>query len=283
MYREQWSVLVCDRAGKVLAEIVPPPDRIWADPFPVFHEGRYYLFLEEQRTGSRGRLGCMEIHDDLSTGPLIPVLEMPHHLSWPNVFPVSNGNVTEWYMVPESNRAGAIECYRAVNFPYEWEHAACLMPDIRCADPELYHDGNTWFLFVSMANGEFGMNDSLFAFYSNEFPSVNWTPLPGNPVITGRERSRMAGKVYHDSNGFPVRPAQYSKDDYGQRVVLNRIERLTTLEYRETPFLTIYPEKEIGAVATHTWNPCGEYVFRDVKKRFFNPFWRILYNKGTDS
>lgn len=282
LYREQWSILVCDRAGNLLREIVPPPDRIWADPFPVFHEGKYYLFLEEQCTGNRGTLGCMEIHDDLSCGPLVPILALPHHLSWPNVFPVSNGSVTEWYMVPESNRAGMLNYYRAKKFPYEWEHAGHLMANIRCADPELFHDGDTWYLFVSIEDGEYGMNDSLFAFHSKEFPSENWIPLPGNPVIRGRKHSRMAGKVYHDSNGIPVRPAQYSEDDYGQRVVLNKIERITTQEYRESCLSTIYPEKDIKAVATHTWNPCGQYVFRDVKKRYFNPLWRLVHNKGTE-
>lgn len=283
LFREQWSILVCDHSGKFLREITPPPDRIWADPFPVCHDGRYYLFLEEQLLGGRGRLCCMELFDDLSTGTLIPVLDLSHHLSWPNVFPVREQGGTQWYMVPESNRAGVINCYRATSFPYEWDHAVTLMSDIRCADPEIYHDGNTWFLFVSVQDKTHGMNDSLFAFHSKTFPSDEWTPLPGNPVVTGREKSRMAGKIYRDSNGLLVRPAQYSKDDYGQRVVLNRINTLSSLEYHETVISTVYPEKNIKAVATHTWNPCGPYVFRDVKKRYFDPLWKFIHGKGTHS
>ncbi len=124
------------------------------------------------------------------------------------------------------------------------------------------------------------MNDSLSVYHSTAFPSGEWTPLPGNPVVTGKKNSRMAGKIYRDRDGSLVRPAQYSKSDYGQRVVLNRIETLSSEEYRETPLNTVYPEKKLRAVCTHTWNPCGPYVFRDIKKRFFDPLWRL--NKGID-
>jgi hypothetical protein len=273
LFREQWSILLCDQNGTPLKEIIPPSDRIWADPFPVCHDGRMYLFLEEQVVGGKGILGCMEIHEDLTHGPVIPVLTLPYHLSWPNVFPLEKKGKTEWYMIPESNRAGSIECYRATRFPFEWVHDSTLMTGVRAADPELFHDGSTWFLFASIQDGVHGMNDSLFVFHSPDFPSSDWKPLPGNPVITGRTRSRMAGKMYRDENGLLVRPAQYSKGDYGQRIVLNRVETLSTTEYREKTGKTVFPERELKAVCTHTWNPCGPYVFRDIKKRFFDPRW----------
>lgn len=279
LFREQWSILITDLTGSPLKELVPPSDRIWADPFPVIHDGRLFLFLEEQRTGSKGILGCMEIHEDLSHSPFVPVLECSNHLSWPNVFPVEKKGKTEWYMVPESNRAGAIECYRATRFPYEWEHDSTLVSGIRAADPEIVRNGEFWFLFASIKDETYGMNDSLFVFYSTDFPSSEWTPLQGNPVVQGRKGSRMAGKIYRDDTGMLVRPAQYSKDDYGQRVVLNHIDLIDTMKYRETTYKTIFPEKQLKAVCTHTWNPCGSYVFRDIKKRYCYPLGRLKKDK----
>jgi len=282
-FREQWSILICDKEGTPLKEILPPPDRIWADPFPVYHKGRYYLFLEEQIIGRRGTLGCIEIKDDLSYGPVTPILTLPHHLSWPNVFPVSRNGKTTWYMVPESNQAGTIECYRAKKFPYEWELETTLLTGVRAADTEIYNDGKNWYLFTSLKSGKTGMNNSLFAFHSSRFPSTAWEPFPDNPVIQGIENSRMAGKIYRDEKtGFLVRPAQYSKGDYGVRVQLNRIESLDLSGYHETPLRTVRPERKMRAVCTHTWNPCGEYIFRDIKRRYFDPLWRFK-NKGTNA
>jgi len=281
LFTEQWWILICDRNGKILRELKPPEGCIWADPFPVEYEGKLMLFLEEQPIGGDGYLGYLELSKELIPSELTVILKKPYHLSWPNVFSVTKDTNTIWYMIPESNNNKTIDLYRAEKFPETWIHDSTLMSGIQAADTELYKENeNSWWLFTSGGLDGYGMNDSLMLFHSDHFPSQDWKPHTNNPVITGRGKSRMAGKIYKDrKTGQIVRPAQYSVVDYGERVILNHIETLSISTYREKKLTTIYPEKKNHAVCTHTWNLCSEYVFRDILKRHFNPFWRFKKGK----
>ncbi|HVS24236.1 MAG TPA: hypothetical protein VMU03_10970, partial [Gammaproteobacteria bacterium] len=69
-WRDQWQIGYCfpdrdDRrllASERLRYLVPPPDRFWADPFALEHDGRYFIFFEELvfRTGL-GRITAIEV------------------------------------------------------------------------------------------------------------------------------------------------------------------------------------------------------------------------------
>lgn len=272
-FREQWSILIADTSGKILTEIIPPADRIWADPFPVIYDDHFYIFLEEQEHGSLGRLGFLEVDAEMKVSPFTPVLEKAYHLSWPNVFPLGAAGNQVWYMIPESHENGTIDLYRATDFPRKWEIEATLMRDVVAVDTELIHYQGAWWLFFSRKDGKYGLNDSLWLYRSETFPSTDWKPAAKNPVVTGSGASRMAGKIYHDETlGALVRPAQSCRKDYGEHVALNRIDVLDEGTYAESLHAIVRPEKSIGAVCTHTWNRCGDFIVRDVKKRHFKGF-----------
>jgi hypothetical protein len=54
MFREQWSLLVCDFEGTILTHIVPP----------VEYNGKTYIFVERQIGSGNGTIGVIELFPD---------------------------------------------------------------------------------------------------------------------------------------------------------------------------------------------------------------------------
>lgn len=266
-FAEQWSILVCGLDGVPVRQIIPPIDRSWADPFPVEHQGRYYVFLEQQIHGRNGTLGYIELFGDLSYSEFKPILERDYHLSYPNVFRQETTDGPVWYMIPETNENGSIDLYRATAFPDGWIHDSTLISGIRAVDPTLFKSGNAWYLFVSCSTDSTRFNDSLFIFKSDRFPSVDWVPHRNNPVKRDAGSSRMAGGIFVETDGTAIRPGQDCVKEYGHKTVLSRIATLDGEKYEEETVRTVLPDRAYGAVCTHTWNRCGKYVLRDIKTR----------------
>jgi len=276
LFREQWSLLVCGPDGEALRQIVPPADRIWADPFPVESDGRILIFIEQQFYGSKGTLGYIELFGDLSHGPFCPVLEEPWHLSYPQVFRSNRHGSDEWYMVPESADCGQIRLYRAVSFPDRWEFVRELLPGAIAVDSTLFEHQGLWWLFTSQKTENTGFNSSLYAYSASVFDTDQWTPHRQNPVVTGLDNARMAGRVFRNGRGELIRPAQSCVREYGESLSLNRITALTQDAFQEEKTQTIKPERALHAVCTHTYNAASRYVIRDIKTRRFAPFHRLV-------
>jgi hypothetical protein len=64
---------------------------------------------------------------------------------------------------------------------------------------------------------------------------------------------RPAGAVFI-AGGELIRPGQDCSRGYGYGLTLNRIEVLSTTEYRETPVKTIQPDFARNAFGVHTLN-----------------------------
>ncbi|MDR2409864.1 MAG: hypothetical protein LBE13_17385, partial [Bacteroidales bacterium] len=65
-YIEQWSLLICGLDGQVLKSIAPPKGCQWADPFPIEHNDKIYIFIEQQIGHANGTLGFIELYPDLT-------------------------------------------------------------------------------------------------------------------------------------------------------------------------------------------------------------------------
>ena len=263
-FAEQWSLLVCDICGKVLRHIVPPKGRIWADPFPIEFEGHYYIFVEQQIGNDNGTLGYIELYENLEHSDFVPVLDAPYHLSYPNVFTVDGS----WYMIPETHEHNSIDLYRSEKFPDQWVYDSTLIKDVEAVDTSIVKYNELWWLFTSIARNDRKLNASLSLFSSKVFPSVTWKSHPLNPVVEGLQNSRMAGKIECQTDaGSLTRPAQSCVKEYGEHIVLNKIIELDENKYLEKIESLIFPEKDLSAVCTHTFNRCGKYLIRDVKTR----------------
>jgi hypothetical protein len=267
-FYEQWCLLVCDLNGAILTVITPEHGVQWADPFPVEHNGKTYIFLEQQIGSENGTLGFIELYHDLTCSTFTPILEKKYHLSFPNIFSLEENNHKIWYMIPETHENRTIDLYRAVDFPLKWNYDFTLMKDIVAVDSTVFQYASKWWLFTSLEKKPASMNRNLSAFFSDSFPSADWKPHPLNPLCSDISNSRMAGAVFfNEKTGLLNRPAQNCRKDYGRETNINEIVELNTSSYNEKISRTIFPEKNLHAVCTHTYNYSDNYMLRDIKTR----------------
>jgi hypothetical protein len=246
--------------------IEPPPDRYWADPFPVEAAGGYVVFFEEflyPRRGERkpGWISCMRIDRTGALGPVTKVLEEPHHLSYPLVFSWHG----DWYMLPESSRAKRVTLYRCKQFPDAWEPCAVLLEDCPGIDNTLTEIDGRWWLWVTLRlRGTSGADETLL--FHADTPLGPFKPHPRNPVATDARNARGAGRVFLHEGSW-IRPAQDGTGRYGRAIAFMRIDRLDLNEYVESEVGRIEPLWSRSIVATHTYNRAGCLQMLDFQKR----------------
>ncbi len=76
----------------------------------------------------------------------------------------------------------------------------------------------------------------------------------------------MAGG-FHIENGEIIRPSQYSVKYYGEKVVFQKITRLSTTEFKEEFNKEIKPMKDAPfKCGLHTYNRLGDFEVVDLKR-----------------
>ncbi|MBC8366762.1 hypothetical protein H8E52_05060 [bacterium] len=244
--------------------IMPPKDRFWADPFVMERDGRWFIFVEDYRyRDKRGRISVIEVDAKGNWTPARVVLEQPFHLSYPFLF--EHGG--ELYMIPESLADRSIEAYRCVEFPDRWESAGKLMDDVDAVDSTLLkHDGK-WWLFTNMVeNPGASLMDELYVFSSHDPLSRDWTPHPGNPVLSDVRSSRPAGRFF-ERDGRLFRPSQDSSRLYGYALTLNQVTALDEERFEEEAWSRIEPNWHPRVMGVHTLNFAGRLTVVDAYYR----------------
>ena len=289
-FARQWVLLLRHARDGQLSQsmwrfdqLLPPSDRIWADPFAIERDGQQYVFVEEMIRGSgRGHIAVMRVTPDGRCSVPVPVLEKPYHLSYPFLFEHDG----ELYMVPESAENRTIDAYRCVEFPLRWEHAATLMSDVFAVDATLHRHEDRWWMFVTLRESdETDCLDELHLFHADHPLSGDWRAHPSNPISTDVRDARPAGAILA-FNGERYRPAQNGSVRYGYGIGLHRIETLTVDDYRETLVSSITPDWDRSLDATHTLNRSGDLTVGDASRRRFRfardrGMSRIRPNGGT--
>ena len=266
LFREQWQLRFGFR-DEVLGspwrfkKIIPPKDRIWADPHVLERDGRHYAFIEEMPNGGKGHISVIEIASDGSYTQPVRVLEEPHHLSYPALFEWDGG----LYMVPEAGGCREIRAYRCTDFPGAWEPAGVLMRDVHAVDATLFEHESRWWMFVTIAEHPgVSTHDELFLFHADTPLSSDWTPHPMNPIVSDVRRARPAGPLFHHE-GRIIRPGQDSARSYGDSLRLMEITELSADHYQEREVAHLTPTWEEGLVGTHTFVRAGRLNMIDVK------------------
>lgn len=272
--REQWTLFyrmapenvarldVPDGVMYRYRELRPPQDRYWADPFPVEHEGRYWLFYEEHMFGEpAAHINVVEIDAHGLPGAHATVLERDHHLSYPSVFRWRD----EWWMTPETAALGKVQLFRATRFPDQWEHAADLLDDVVATDPTLVEVDGRWWMFVGRVVPG-ATEASALHLYHAPSPLGPWRPHAQNPVKIDVSRARPAGRLFR-LDGQLYRPAQDGAPTYGTAVVVHRIDVLTPDRFRECEVARIDATWRPGIVGTHTLNAAGRLSATDARRR----------------
>ncbi|MCX5860777.1 MAG: hypothetical protein NTW27_01435 [Deltaproteobacteria bacterium] len=242
-------------------KMVPPKDRFWADPFPVKHQDRFFIFLEEfLYSTKKGHISVIRMDANGRWQKPETVLERDYHLSYPCVFQWDG----VYYMVPESGSNRTIELYRCSSFPLVWELDRILMEDIEGADPTLEEIDGMWWLFTATKPYDVPRDDNYMdlSIFSADTPLGPWKPHQNNPVKSDARSSRPAGRLFR-RYGELFRPAQDCSGDYGYAVSINKVLKLSTDEFDEEEVSRVPPDWIAGAKCIHTLNSCERLTVLD--------------------
>jgi hypothetical protein len=231
-----------------LRQILPPEDRVWADPF-IWRQGEdFYIFCEEWLYREpHGHISVMQVSNQGEVlSPAKPVLKEPYHLSYPFLFEYEGA----LHLLPEGGASRMLEVYQCEEFPGRWRKRTTLMRNIRFTDAALFPHHDRWWLFLTMRRGLYALNRDLFLFWADTPLAQNWTPHPSNPVIRDIQSARPAGRVF-EVGGKLYRPSQNCLIRYGHSLRINEIIRLDTKGYEERLIGEVRPDEASGLRAHH--------------------------------
>ncbi|HLX24510.1 MAG TPA: hypothetical protein VKR38_14280 [Usitatibacter sp.] len=240
----------------------PPPDRFWADPFPVQRGGKNYIFFEELPFGAgKAHISVVEVDRAGRASPPVRVLERDYHLSYP--FLVEDRG--DLYMIPETAQNGSVEIYRCVEFPHKWRRERALLEGIRAADATVHREGGRWWMFVNCAPEAFEIHDELHLF-SSESLLGDWRPHRRNPVKSDVRSARPAGQLFR-RGGKLYRPSQICAPLYGSGIAINHVTRLDSADFSEETERRIVPATGSPILGLHTINRSGDLSVMDAFAR----------------
>lgn len=232
--------------------------RFYADPFPIEHCGRVFLFVEDfVHAVDKGVISAVEFGPDGPAGMPIPVLEQPGHLSYPFVF-ARDGQV---WMIPESCSAGRIDLFRATDFPGGWVREATLVEDVIASDATLVEHGGLWWLFATVRDGGGSYSDALHLWSAPDFRGP-WTPHPGNPVLIDIASARPAGRVVL-REGALLRPVQDCRLGYGKALGIARVTQLDSEGFAQELECVLRSGPLWPGRRLHSLNSAGGFEFID--------------------
>jgi hypothetical protein len=268
LFIEQWFIAYrfgpagCDGDLSHHVHLLPPKDRLWADPFPLCRDGRSFIFFEEMpfATG-KGHIAMAEVDARGMVGQPRKVLERDYHLSYPYLIEHRG----ELFMVPESGQNRSIDVYRCVSFPDVWRFEKTLLRDVSWADATFHHDAHLWWMFVSISADGGQLYDELHIYYADDLLG-EWHPHSENPVKSDVCGARPAGRPFV-AGGMLHRPAQIGVPLYGAGISVARVLQLTPQRYREEEVSRILPQPGQGVLGIHTLNRSGDLSVVDAFAR----------------
>jgi hypothetical protein len=272
LYREQWALAYRHEQGSPLMvgpfrKLLPPMDRLWADPFPVRVGNTYYIFHEEMVFSSgKGSIVLTVVDDQGYVARPIPILETEYHLSYPLVFQWDG----DFFMIPETGSHHQLELYRCVTFPSQWKLERVLLSGLTALDPTPAFLFGRWWLFASVPANGAGSSDELHVFCADS-PLGPWTPHRHNPIKSDVRSARPAGRIL-ESHGQFYRPAQDCSKRYGYAISINRILKLDPETYEEVEVDKIFPNADAHVAGVHTFNSTNGMTVIDCLVRR-NKFW----------
>ncbi len=241
-----------DLSGPLFHVLRDPGHRFFADPFPMIHDGRAHVFVEDldHRVG-KGVISAIPFDENGPSGEAVVALEEPWHLSYPYLIE----HAGELWMIPESSNALDVALYRCARFPDRWERAATLLHDISLSDATVFEHGGRWWMLGTEHDGEGGWSDVL-AIHSAPSLFGPWTAHATNPVLIDRTSARPAGAVFR-RDGRLFRPVQDCSDGYGAALAIAEITRLDDEGFAQVVRHRLAPGPRWPGRKFHTVNRAG--------------------------
>jgi hypothetical protein len=242
--------------------LLPPPGRIWADPFPIRRDGQLFVFFEEMaRSTSVGHISLLELTERGGPRSVGPVLTAPYHLSYPFLF--------EWkgalFMLPETEENRTVEVYRCVSWPDSWTLEAVLLEDVSAADTTLVEAAGRWWMFTTMnPERDVDWDTNLYLFHASG-PLGPWRPHRCNPVKSDVRSARSGGRLFWQGSRL-IRPAQDCAERYGHALAFNEVVRLDVGGFQERVVGRMSPWGR-RMVGMHTVNQDEDVLLLDCRVR----------------
>ena len=206
-----------------------------ADPFALRKGKMIHIFFEHFiYSQGKANISTINVSDKLPSKSKVAI-DPPYHISYPYLLEYGD----QIYCIPETHEAREISLYRAEIFPTQWTKIASIVEDFEGVDSTIFNYGDHWWLFT--ADHTDGPNHKLMIWHSSDLLG-QWMPHANNPVKVDISSARPAGTPFMH-NGQLYRPSQDCSNLYGEKIVLNRIKRLTPTEFEEERVITIYPLK----------------------------------------
>jgi hypothetical protein len=229
--------------------IPSPRGHFYADPFLFEQENQLWLFFEDyDYEQERGTIKCAVIQPDLSIGTPVTCIDVPYHVSYPHVF--RHGG--EIFIIPDSSSTSSVELWRAIDFPSRWRLEKTLFRGPLVDTTPLYHAGS-WYFFTTFE--EPPGNPAFGALFTADTLTGEWSLHPSTPISTDVRYTRSAGPI-QALDGRLLRPVQDCSDNYGARIHVEEILKLTAETYEQHRLHSIEPDWEKGLVGVHTVGYC---------------------------
>ncbi len=228
----------------------PKPYRFLADPF--YHPGGEGLLVEALRSST----GLGEILQIAPSGAAA-ISDGKGHYSYPATF----SEAGEHYVLPEMSEWSAPKLFRLGQSGLEEVGPLDAPGSPRLLDPTLHAEAGKIFLFANCA----AEGGSVLRLWVSDALSAPFEEHPASPIRVSPAGARMAGAIL-SSGGTRLRFGQDGRRDYGDGVVLFRIEALSADDYRETRLGELRFDEVHGP---HTLNfRAGSMVFDWYRNRF---------------
>ncbi len=247
-----------DLSGKNWITLPDDGSRFYADPFAFEKDGKHYIFLEDlpHATG-KAVISVSTLDASGVAGAPRPVLEEPHHLSYPQVF-ARDGAI---WMLPESSAANQLVLYRASRFPDEWARHSVLIEGPALSDATLLeHEGGFW-LFATDRDGAGSTSDMLVVYYADNLEGP-WMAHPANPIMIDRRGARPGG-AFIRTDGRILLPVQDGTNGYGGGLGLSELRQLDRTKVDLAPPRPILAEGFWPYPMIHTLNRAGRLEVTD--------------------
>lgn len=248
-------------SGPLFTELADDGQRFYADPFVFEWRDRLYLFVEEYPYAlGRGIISVAECRADGSMETPRPVLEEPHHLSYPQVF-AHDGEV---YMIPESSGGNELVLYRAEPFPHAWVREAVLVTGKRLNDMTLLIRDDRFWLIGTEQRGAGSASDTMVV-YSAKALAGPWSPHPLNPILVDRRAARPGGPFIVQPDGRTFLPLQDGTDSYGGGLGIAELRLLSDDDVQFGPVQPLTPGAAWACDGIHTLSRAGRLEVVDSR------------------
>ncbi len=246
--------------------LIPPKDRIWADPFVITKDGLHYVFIEELfRKTNKGHINCLVLNQEGKIEASRTIIDKPYHLSYPFIFQHED----VWYMIPESAESKTVDLFECTEFPFQWKFKRSLLTNVAAFDSTLhFHQGQFWLFCTIKKSVGASSDDNLYLFHTRDFLTGDWQPHPNNPIVSNPFYARPAGRIFfHDNTWY--RPSQICVPRYGYGLSLNKITEWSESSYSEASVSTALPHWRNNLLSVHTLNFAENITIIDGQLRRF--------------